>query len=226
VVALQSALERHLKRVSRQEIVTARQAGDIESFEIRRITAGLHGGTIVCVLDSSVRTGGAARLIREIKACSTRLVVVYLGYPKDLDAFAEADALVLAYSEGGDSEETWKALAEALTGQGAVGILRRDQPIEMRAGEPRTFDAQEVCRTPAGRLPVEVSARFPAGTAVSLPLEDRIGGAEWDFGNGDKARGIKTEYAYAASGQYVLTLRIKESGGQTVSRGFAVDVKP
>lgn len=226
VEALQAALGRHLKRVARQDIVTARHVGDIEDFEIRRITGGLHGGTIVCVLDGSVRAGGATRLIREIKARSARAVVVYLGYPKHLDAYAEADALVLAYSEGANSEETWKAVAEALTGQGAVGIARRDRDLELRVGERRTFDAQEICRTPAGRLPVDVSERFPAGTAVSLPLEGRIADAEWDFGNGDKTHGEKIEYTYAASGQYVLTLRVKDSHGQTVSRGFAVNVKP
>ncbi len=224
VDALQAALEKHLKHVSRQDIVTARHVGEIEDFEIRRITANLHGGTIVCVLDASVRAGGAARLIREIKACSTRLIVVYLGYPKHLDTFAEADALLLAYSEGANSEETWKAIAEALTGQGAIGIIRRNTPIEMRVGERRTFDTQEICRTPAGQLPVKVSDRFPVGISVSMPLGERVDSAEWDFGNGDKARGAKTEYAYTAAGQYTLTLHLKDNRGKPLTRGFSINV--
>ena len=49
--------------------------------------------------------------------------------------------------------------------------------------------------------------------------------AEWDFGNGAKAKGARVTYAYTQPGRYPLVLTVKDKQGRTVSREFSVVVE-
>ena len=224
VVELQGSLEKHLKRVSRQRIMSARHLGDIETFEIRRITDQISGGTVVCVLDSAMRTEGAAALIRGLKARGTRVVLVLLGYPRNLEAYMAADALMLTYAPAEPADSFWVSVADALTGRGALGLVAKDAALEFNAGEARTFDIQSIVMSPGGRLPVSISKSFPAGTWAKGAGEVVWKSVEWEFGDGNHAKGSPVTYAYPAPGQYNMRVQVTGQDGLDASQEYAVEV--
>ena len=223
VSELKDALRKHLKPVVEQPIATARRLGRIEDFEIQRLTSQVQGmRTAVCVLNHMRDYRGQAALIRGLREKGVQVVVVLVGYPANLPHLVEADAIVLAYSQGIHCAQTMKAVADALVGRAPLRILPTAEDLNVAAGEAQTFDVRKVVRTPAGRLPVTIAEPFVAGHAVSYDPACAIKAAQWDFGDGRRAKGLRVEHVYESPGRYTLTLTATDYSGEATSGAFPI----
>jgi len=226
VEVLKKALEEYLKAVVQQPIATAKHLGDIEDFEISRLTQHSQGlRTVVCVLPDMPKTQGEVRLIRELKKTGTHVVVVLLGYPRALPQLAEADAIVLAYCDPSMCGESLKAVADVLVGQGPVAVLPAVREMNTQKGKTESFNAADVTRSPTGRLPVSLSDPFVAGFTLSYGGSAALAKAEWDFGDNKRAKGLRIEHAFQNPGRYSVTLTVTDKRGEASSGVFDVVVE-
>jgi beta-N-acetylhexosaminidase len=226
VDALKAALAKSLKPVVEQPIGTATHVGDIEDFEIQRLTRNSGGiRTVVCVFTHLRRTQGEERLIRAFKENGARVVVVLLGYPRDLPRLVEADAIVLAYCEESACAGSIGAAADVLLGEGPVAVLPAVRELKTKVGKPEVFNAPEVTRSPTGRLPVTLADPFVAGFALSYDTSAAIKKAEWDFGDGERSKDVRTEHAYKAPGRYSVNLTVTDKRDGVSSGAFTVVVE-
>lgn len=224
---LQDAMEDYFKPIPYQPITTALHLGEIQEFEIERLTAHLSGlRTLVCVFSGNLRPRGMATLIQAMKAHGIAVVAVLFGYPENLPALADADAIVTAYCDTATYTQTLPVLAEVLMGEGPLRIRRLAEPLTVQAGVERSYNAADVVLAPAGRLPVRISPQFPEGLAARYGLEDALKKAQWDFGNGDGDKGKRVVYAYPEPGAYTLTLTVKDVRGQEETGSFPVIAEP
>jgi beta-N-acetylhexosaminidase len=225
VELLHDALEKHIKRIVQQPIMTARHLGEIQDFEIDRIVSRAQGiRTAIVVLGKKMRHDGPVRLIHELKKKGARVVVVLLGYPDMLDQVRDADAILLAFSDNDTPGTTIRAIADILIGKGPLAVLSVEHDFETTVGELRTFDATEVVRTPTGRLPVNVSDTYKSGLGVAYSPVPALKKVSWDFGNGKKSSDTVSTFAYAEPGSYQVTLTVTDHENQATSGTFNIAV--
>ncbi len=209
VQELQTALEEYFKTVAAQAIRNARHATRIQDFEIARLTRpGSPIKTAIVVMSGDIELVSQLKLIRGLKLAGQRIVVVLLGQPRNVQAYEDADALILAYGDVTNPAETMTAVADMLAGNAPVEVLAPVRELEIRAGEAATFDVHDVVRSPTGRLPISLGEPFVAGFAVSYRSGAVVEGVRWDFGDGKQSRDPITSHAYKKPGTYEITLRV------------------
>lgn len=220
-------LEKPLKILAQQPIGTARHLGEIQDFEIDRVTQHAEGvKTAIVVLTDQLRPYGQRKLVSGLKEKGAKVVVILLGYPGNAAVLDEADAVLLAYCDGSSYAQTLRALGDVLLGKGAL-TLRSDLPvIPAKVGERRAFNVADIVRSPAGRLPMALGEAFPAGFSVNYGGQALVKHAEWDFGNGASAKGTQVEYAYPAAGQFTLQVRVSGEDKETTTHAYPVEVAP
>jgi len=225
---LRAMLEKPLKLVREQPIGTARHLGEIQDFEINRLTSHSAGmKTAIVLLTDNLRPFGQEKLIRGLKANGVRVVAVILGYPGNLPHVAEADAIILAYCDSATYLGTLRALADVILGKAPLGFVPNPGVLRMQPGQTRMFNALDVLRVPSGRLPVGVGSQFPAGLSVSYDAAAAVKRADWDFGDGKRAKGLQVEHAFAAPGKYEVSLQVEAAeGGSTSQQTFQIEVGP
>ncbi len=222
---LKEALEKRLRRVSLQTIATARHLGEIEDFEIKRLTqrgAGLR--TVVCVLAPGLKNRSNERLVKGLQAAGMKVIVVLLGYPRELHTLADADAIVLSYGDPASCDQTMLAVADVLVGTAPIAAIAPPPAPVVSAGQPCVFDVRHFLRSPAGRLPVAAGDDFPAGSGLVYALEPLIKKAAWDFGDGERAKQARVEHVYAAPGTYSVTLTVSGRNGKTTNAQATITV--
>lgn len=225
VEILTQALEEHIKPISQQLITTARHIGEIKDFEIERITSHIRGiRTMVCVFTDTDKPEGQVQLVRKIQAEGAKVVVILLGYPRNLPYLAVADAVVLAYCDPTKYNQTIAAMGNILAGVTPIGFRDIDRDINVKSGEARTFNAHDFVRMPAGRLPVTLSERFPVGTSAPYNTQALLKKVQWDFGDGEKSKDARTTHAYAAAGRFPVSLSVTTTEGAAASFTFYVVV--
>lgn len=225
VEELHGALEEYIKPISQQMITTALHAGRIHSFEIDRITRHVRGiKTIVVVLNDSLPSTSQVELIEALQAKGVRVVVVLLGYPKNLEALAVADALILTYADEVSFSQSILAVADALVGLAPINIYPGVRPLTTQVGKSERFNVYDLIRCPSGRLPVSVGP-FESGMSVSYDSAPNLKKVDWDFGDGKRSKDPETEHAYESPGRYDVTLTVTERGGDTMSQRFDVIVE-
>lgn len=220
------ALQKHISHIPQFRIATAKQIGDIEDFEIERVTKN-YGAvrTMICVFAEAPRITGQIRLIAALKKAGMNVVVIRLGYPAQLDEFDEADAMVLAYCGNETYDETLHAVADVLVGEGPIRIDLPEKELVFKAGEARRFNTAEVVRTPTGYLPVNVSETFPVGLGLHYDPAKAIRKAQWEFGDGKKAKGPSVEHSFARPGLYDAKLNVTGRKKESASRAFRITVE-
>jgi beta-N-acetylhexosaminidase len=213
VDTLAEAIEEHMKPILQQPIRTARQVGEIEDFEVNRVAGHAEGmRTVICVFTGMRRSAGEARVIAELKSKGVRVVVLLLGYPKNVAQLAEADAILLAYCDQGRYGESIKAAADIIAGISPIKIAPAPDKLTLTAGKPEFFDVQNVAIAPAGRMPVTIAPPFVFGHSVKYaPLIKKV---EWDFGDGDKSKDSRAEHAYKTPGKYTVILTVTNPKGE------------
>ena len=218
------ALEEYVKPILQQPIRTARHLGEIEDFEVSRIASHAEDmRTAVCIFTGMRNSVGEARVINELKARGVRVVVLLLGYPKNLPQLAEADAILLAYCDAGQYGETIRAAADIIAGVSPIKIAPGPDKLTLKAGKPEFFDIQNVVVAPTGRMPVTIAPPFVFGHYVKYtPLVKKL---EWDFGDGDKSKDPRAEHAYKTPGKYTVTLTITNPLGEKTAGIFPLVVE-
>ena len=224
---LKAALEKPLKQVVEQPIMTAHHIGDIQRFEIQRLTNNLKGiNTVVCVLTDQEKIEGQVELVRELKKKAGHVVVIYLGYPAHAAFLGDADAILLGYSSTPTKvAETMAVMAEALTGTGAVGFVDLPETLNLKVHETRTFGIADTVQTPPGRLPLELNEQSKAGTAGRYDPETAVKKAEWDFA-GKRVGKLSVPWTFDAPGEYPVTLTVTDTRGESRTHSFKVVVSP
>ncbi|MFM1920589.1 MAG: hypothetical protein RLZZ303_2223 [Candidatus Hydrogenedentota bacterium] len=214
-------MEEYVKPISEQRVATAQHLGDIQDFEIDRLTRRIRGlRTVVVVLTDAIRPQGAQRLVKEFKAKDMAVVAVVLGHPKLAMHLGEADAILLGYNGAGSSDYTLDAVGEALMGDAAFGPRNEGETFRVNAGEPRTYHASEALRIPAGRLPVHLGGEFPLGHSVSYGADTALKSVSWDFGDGVTSNQPSPEHVYAQPGRYEVVLRASGKSKQSAEARF------
>lgn len=224
---LYALLEKPLKVLAQQPIGTARHLGEIQDFEIDRVTAHADGvKTAIVLLTDHLRPFGQRKLVSGLKAKGAKVVVILLGYPGNAAVLDEADAVVLAYCDSATYGETVRALADVLLGKGALSLRSDLGVIQATTGDLRGFNAADIVRSPAGKLPMALGPAYPAGFSVNYAGQLRVKGAEWDFGNGATAKGAAVEYAYPSAGDYTLQVRVTSDDKEVATHAYTVHVAP
>lgn len=222
VEQMTDALEQYIKPVHQQPILTAKHLGEIQDFEINRLTAHVRGlRTAICVFTGMRQSFGEARLIRELKAHGVRVVVLLLGYPKNLPQLADADAIMLAYCDKARYAQSIRAAADIIAGVSPFQIAPAPENLTIQAGNTETFDARKVIRAPLGKMPVDIGPFDSSLAADYMPTLKKI---RWDFGDGKKSNDPRTQHAYKKPGQYTLTLTVTNPHGEKASREFPITV--
>jgi hypothetical protein len=181
--------------------------------------------TVVVVLDSSLEGSGPTELIQTIKKGGAKVVVVLLGYPRNLPKFAMADAIVLAYADtDAPMTQTMTAVADALLAEGPVKLLRPKGDLQVAVGQSTTFSVLDVVRAPAGILPVTLDPPYVAGLSVPYDPAYLIKKVRWDFGDGKKSSKPVVEKAFNAPGRYPVTITVTDLKKATVSETYHVVV--
>lgn len=225
VEALHDALEEFIKPISQQLITTAVHAGRIHTFELDRITRHVRGlRTMVCILTDQLPSPSQVELIEALQAKGVRVVVVHLGYPRNIEAFAKADAVLLAYADENSYAQSLRAVADALVGLAPINIYPAVRPLRTQVGKSERFNVYDLIRSPSGRLPVTIG-NFPSGLSVSYDSAPSLKRVQWDFGDGQRSKDPETEHAYGQAGNYSVTLTVTERGGSSVSQQFEVIVE-
>jgi len=227
VDALYVLLEKPLKILAQQPIGTARHLGEIQDFEIDRVTAHAEGvKTAIVLLTDHLRPYGQRKLISGLKAKGAKVVVVLMGYPGNAAVLDEADAVVLAYCDSATYGETLRALSDVLLGKGALSLRSDLGTIAAKVGDVRGFSVGDIVRSPAGKLPMALGPKYPAGFSLNYGGDLQVKSAEWDFGNGATAKGSAVDYAYPSAGDYTLTVRVTGEDKEVTSHAYAVSVAP
>lgn len=221
VDALKGYLEKYLKHVSSQEIVTAKHGGEIFDFEIDRITKHIRGlRTIVVTLTPDMRVSSQTRLISALQGRGIAVIVVLLGYPDTLPKLSGAEAIVLAYCGPERAELTMKAVADVLVGQAPVGVIPLLSEVRARAGAPAAFNVLDIVRAPAGMLPVTIDPPYVAGLAVPYDPTFSLTKTLWDFGDGAKSKELRVDHTFASAGRYPVTLTVQDKKKHSTTRTF------
>lgn len=219
VEALADALEEYIKPVSRQRIGSAKYGGEIYDFEITRLTSHIRGiKTVVVIVTPDIRMNTQLELISALRSKGVRVVVVLVGYPSTLPDLVDAEAIVLSYSHPDAIEESMRAVADVLVGQGPLGLLPVVRDIHAKVGEPVSFSVLDMLRSPSGILPVTIESPFVAGMAVPYDPTFSLRKVAWDFGDGKQSKEFFLERAYSAPGRYPITLTVTDKLKQTTSR--------
>jgi len=224
VEELHQLISKPLKPVSQQPITTARHIGEIQRFEIERLTKHIKGiRTIICILTDAIRVETQIELVHALKASAPHLVVIYLGNPQGAARLTEADVLLLAYCESIMIGPTMQAMADILLGEGPVAFMPLPDEIRMPSGESRTFNALEILRVPSGRLPITLSKEFPAGSFARYNPETAIKRVEWNFA-GKNIKETSVVHTFDAPGTYPVTLTVTDTHEDVQARTFNVIV--
>lgn len=226
VEELHDALEEYIQPIAQQQITTALHTGQIQDFEITRITRRIKGiRTAICVFSNSVRPEGQLELLRQLRRRGIRVVVVLMGYPRLLPLAASADAIILTYSDESFVEESMKAVADVLVGQGPLGIVPPRRQLLLQLGEVVTFNALEVLHSPTGRLPVTINTRYRAGMGLGYDPTFALKKVQWDFGDGHGATKVETKHTYKKAGRYPVKLKVLDKKGYETTATFHIIVE-
>lgn len=219
------AMERHIKPIAMQEIKTARHVGDIEDFEIKRLTQHIEGiRTVICIFTEEQRLSGMVGLVRALKAKKINVVVIYLGYPKNAPRMLDADVVLLGYCDRATQDVTLQAAADVLAGVGPAEVLQIDDVLKMKVGQVRQYRAQETVRTPLGRLPVSLNDKLRYGFRLNHSPQFAIDWARWSIPNVRTGRSQELEHAFTTPGTYPVTLAIRDTLGNESTGEFKVEV--
>ena len=223
---LAGALTPALETVVRQPIVSAKHGDGLYDFEVQRIVTRAKGArTVVCAITGNLEPEGPAQLVRELKENGSRVVIVLIGYPKNLLAVRDADAIVLAYANPDMCEWSMKAVADVLLGQGPLGMRRALADVQTVVGREMVFNALNAVWCPTGRLPVDIEPPYTSGLAVPYDPSLAIKKVRWQFGQGSRSRKIVARKTFDKAGTYPVTLTVRDNAGDMSARVFNVTVQ-
>jgi|GEM_PF-1830935 len=182
--------------------------------------------SIVCTYFADSIPRGQESLVKRLALLNKPVVVVALGSPFDTTFLQYAQACMVTYGP--------PAAASYVTAdmESIVEVMFGDCPAEVRhsgtfranARETNRFDARELLRMPAGRLPVSLSPMYPRGFAWTDTESAFLSAATWDFGDGRQATGLALVHKYAAPGEYTVTINAANAVGNVYPLSFALTV--
>jgi beta-N-acetylhexosaminidase len=219
-------MEEYVKPIAEQRIATAQHLGDIQEFEIDRLTKRVRGlRTAVVVFTGEQRGASASRLVSALRSKDCMVVAVVLGHPALAMHLKDADAIVLGYCSSGNYATTLAVIGEALMGEGAVSVRNAGDTFRIKAGEARTYNVWEAVRMPAGRLPVHLGGEFPLGHSVSYDPAEAVKSVVWDFGDGTVSKETAPQHAFTQPGTYTVTLKVSDQQKQAAEGSYTFIVE-
>lgn len=220
--ALQKSLRKSLKSVAQQPILSAGHIGNIQTFEIDRLTRNMRGfNAVVVTVTERERVETVIELLCALRQQVPRVIVVFLGRPDYAVRLTDADAVLLAWGCAGSRDSLMRAVADVLTGRSTVGLADLPDLIRLRPGETRVLDGSMLLRVPAGRLPCRVGEDYPAGFFRSMPPQQSVRDLVWTV-DGKKVRGPSLTLSADPVRPRTVSLEIRDVFGDTQTATFAV----
>jgi beta-N-acetylhexosaminidase len=181
---------------------------------------------VACTYFADTIPRGQESLVKRLVLLNKPVVVVALGSPFDTMFLQYAQACMVAY---GPSAAPSYVAADM---ESVVDVMFGDCPAELRhpgtfranAMETTRFDARELLRIPAGRLPVRLSPMYARGFAWADTDSAFLSGAAWDFGDGQQATGLALLHKYEVPGEYMVTINAANAVGNVYPLSFALTV--
>lgn len=180
--------------------------------------------TIVTASGSIPR--GQKDLLRQLARTQVPVVGLVMGVPVDVEQDDTIRAAVAAYAFAGRgliSEPALDAAVECIFGKAAVRLVP-PSVLHAEPGRPVSMDFRSMSFSPPGILPVRLPGRSPSAVAgVYFPagMENRI---KWDFGDGDRSRGISVTHEYELPGVYAASVTCQDPFGEETRAEFNVEV--
>lgn len=219
---LQKYLKKSLKSVVQQPIMTAGHLGEVQTFEIDRLTRNMRGlNTVVVVATERERVETLIELIRALRQNAPRVVVVFLGRPDFAIRLNDADAILLAWGCAGSRETLMRAVADALTGRCALGMADLPDVLKLRAGESRQVDGMLLLRAPAGRLPCGLGDEYPPGFFQTMSPHHSLDGLVWNV-DGKKVKGAVLTLSPTPGQVQSVSLTVRDVFKNTLNASFNV----
>ncbi|MBP9002898.1 MAG: glycoside hydrolase family 3 protein [Candidatus Hydrogenedentes bacterium] len=219
---LQKGLRKSLKTVVQQPIMSAGHAGDIQTFEIDRLTRNTRGlNTVVIVVTERERVETLIELTRALRQQIPRVIVVFLGRPDYATRLTDADAVLLAWGCAGARDTLMRVVADALTGRCALGLVDLPDTITLPPGESRVLDGTALVRAPAGRLPCGLGEDIPEGFFRSMPPGGSLRDLTWKV-NGKKEKGSTISLSADPVRPVNVSLAIRDVFGNARTVSFTV----
>ena len=150
--------------------------------------------------------------------------MVLLGYPKEINAYKNADSILLLYDSTEFLNSTTTALVDILLGNAPLRALSSTRPLVRSTSQAISFDVLDIIQSPTGRLPISLEPHFPAGHSVSY-APTSIKSVHWDFGDDSQSKEYRVEHSYAEPGHYTATVTIDVADGTTTSGTFAIEIQ-
>jgi len=224
---LKLALEEYMEPIAERPIRYAKHSGRFEPFETDRILKLTDAyRTIICMVSNDIEGRGQRDLIRNFRRMGKRVIVVLVGFPRDLTPFEDANAIILAYGNPNAPGDTMISVADVLMGNAPVQILPPLRDLMLKVNEASSFDVFDVVRSPVGRLPVTVGGRYVAGYSVTYRPTLSVATVKWEFGDGAKANTPVATHAYKKPGEYIVTLTVGGKRNKESATGqFRVQVQ-
>jgi hypothetical protein len=179
---------------------------------------------IVCTYSTERLPYGQETLVRRLVQLGTPVLLVALGSPFDITFVGDVHACVAVYGPSAPpsfAAANMESVVEFMFGD-CPGELEHSGGFTGELGQQIRFDANELVRMPAGRLPLTLGSMYPRG--FGLTSVDFISGARWDFGDDNRADGIVVRHMYQNAGDYTVKLNVANAVGNVSTLSFPLTV--
>jgi len=179
---------------------------------------------IVCTYSTGRLPYGQESLVKRLTRLGKPVLLVALGSPYDITFVEGVQACIAVY---GPSAAPSLVAANM---EYVVEFMFGDCPAELKhSGEFRgnldeqiSFNARDLVRAPAGRLPLTIGLMYPRSSG--LTSTGFISGARWDFGDGEVADGIAVQHTYQTAGDYTVKVNVSNAVGNVSALSFPMTV--
>ena len=150
--------------------------------------------------------------------------MVLLGQPDTMEAYKNADAILLTYGTSNIYGHMVQSILDILLGEAPIRILSSETPLVRATNEEIIFNVLDVIQSPVGQLPIDLPPYFSHGDSVSY-RPTSIKKVRWEFGDGKQSRDEEVGYTYKKPGDYLATLTITDNAGRETTGTFPISIQ-
>jgi len=155
---------------------------------------------------------GQEELLVRLARVGVPVVALVLGVPIDLTSDKTIRAAVATYTFGAGDRiniSSLQAAVDCVFGRAAVRLVEQHDR-RATAGVPFEMDLRSMSISPPGKLPLRVSGSLPSQRTERYFPVGMAKRVKWDFGDGEKARGVSVIHTYEMAGTYTVKVTCRD----------------